>query len=320
MDQRLVRVGTIRGRAAYWVSTGDHEEQTLAEAWTLVALDGLSLDIERAQLAARVVSLEVVLSPIVAVGRARQLQDEVRGFARRLEALPRAIIGGDKCRTELAIVSERIHGWLQFRSRVAGVPKDTALEVRGMTAIALRELLAPLNETAASMTNSGTVIRHYGRLIRRVRNPLFEGRRSGNAETAAMFLFDGVEARVYAARQWGGPKCQLMALWAYEELGELRDARYLRAALNTDDAEVRLRVLAGLALLGDEGAQVTLRHHARNDVHPGVRECALWGLGMVAGDEANDVLTETATHDPDAMVRRTAEQFLSIGSQWWWRA
>ena len=168
-------------------------------------------------------------------------------------------------------------------------------------------------------SSGAAVTRHYSQLIRRVRNPAFVNRRSGHVRTAAEWLFDEVDALTYAARQWGGPTCQLLTLWAFEEIGELRDARYLFAALATEAREVRLRVMGGLALLRPAGAEERLRRHILNDVDASVRECALWALGMLIGHRADEVLREAAAMDAEGRVRRAAQRFLGTGANWWWR-
>jgi hypothetical protein len=320
-EQRLRRVGTLGGHAAYWVSTGEKDEESLLHAEALVALNGVTCAVERARITNRIVALESVISPIVATGRARQLLAEVDQLAERVRIMPRATAGVDACLATLDGQADTIRGWIQFRApRQAGMPNDIQIEQGGLTALELREIFAPINRTAELLTTGGAVIRQYGGLIRRVRNTRFRNRRSGDAETAPEFLFDVADSLAYAARQWGGPTCQLMTFWAIEEMGELRDPRYLVAALRTENAEIRRRVIGGLALLRAEGARDTILHHVRDDVDAGVRECALWSIGMLLGDAANPLLNDVAVNDPDARVRRAASKFLSIGAHWWWRA
>ncbi len=319
--QRVRKVGVMHGSAVYWVATGIDDDERLEAARRLVECRGVNAAVTRGRFVERIAALENAHSPIIATGRARQLLREIEDLSTRVHALPRETEELANWLGDLERHANTLLGWLSFRSaRGEDIPTEVQHEPPGLTARTLRNLFAPLNAMAASLKVDGSIIQHYQRAIRRVPNPRFVGRRSGDPATAAQYLFDQVDAIAYAARQWGGPKCQLHTFWAVEELGDLRDARYVRAALATGTTSIRQRVMGTLALLQPPDAVELLTNHARNDVNPGVRECALWALGHVLKDAATPLLTEVIHRDPDASVRRTAKGFIAIGDCWWWRA
>ena len=318
--QRLRRAGTICGRAVYWVSTGSDDARTWANAQAVVALRGFADDMRRARFEERGEALKRVQSPLVALGRARQMRAEIHRLSAALDGLSSSTPGVEVYREALDRHRTELDGWLQFRTpREQEVPEGVELELGGLTAVELRDIFAPFSATAAAMTEPHQVIRHYVRLIRRVPNPQFINRRSGDTETAAMYLFDPADALAYGARQWGGPTCRLMSLWAIEEVGELRDSRYLYMALRTTSAEQRIRILGGVALTRPPGAEAVLVRHVRDDVDSGVRESALWSLGMLIGSRADPIVREVSTNDPAASLRRSATHLLELGDRWWWR-
>lgn len=319
--QRVRRVGVMDGNTAYWVATGTDDDARWHAAQQFVASHGVFEAVTGGAFIERIARLKTVVSPVIATGRARHILRELTDLQARVQALPATIPGRAEYAAQLEQHTAAVRGWLKFRSaQVPGMPSDIHLGAPGLTANALRDLFAPVNTRTAAMHGTKTIVPHYSRLVRRFPNPQFKGRLSGDPATAALFLFDRVDAIGYAARQWGGAKCQLHALWAVEELGELRDARYALVALASESSAVRQRVIGTLALLAPPDAADTLLHHLRNDIDAGVRECALWALGLVMGEAATAVLTEVVTHDPDANVRRTARAYLTLGDSWWWRA
>ncbi len=80
-----------------------------------------------------------------------------------------------------------------------------------------------------------------------------------------------------------------------------------------------MRILGGIALLKPRDAEAVVVRHVREDVDPGVRECALWSLGMLIGRRADSVVREVSANDPAASVRGAATRILEVGDYWWWR-
>lgn len=318
-DQRLRRVGSTIGAARYWVvSTGSDTERAEAEAEAAGSWAVRMLEDEHFQ--DRFHTLERVVSPIVAIGRARQLRSDIRTA---LRALPNA---GDKVPTLQAARADAertladIEGWLRFREhRHPEAPAGYSPVGRGFTAEELRRLYAPLSPTVADMTTHAEIVRHYSRLLRRTRNPEFVNRRAEDAVAASQFLFEPADAMAYAAREWGGTTSSLMARWGIEEVGELRDPRFVLQSLEIGRREERVRAIAGLALMQCHEAEPVLTRHARDNADASVREAALWALGMVIGDRAADLLREAARVDPDLRLQRRCAQWLALGDRWWWR-
>lgn len=323
--RRIHRVGRKGGANLYCAVAlmpleGATECAELEDAQRFAASERVLRDVASLDVGARLSALGHVRSPMIALGRARLLVAELNSIIPEVERTAqegnepaRAILG------QLVRAREDAMGWTRFRaSLAAGVPEDVAQTAQTLTPAELQALFAPVSPTAAALPDAGAVVRQYARLIKRVANPEYVSQRSGDPRTAQRYLFDAVAARCYGVRLWGGPQARLAALMVEDELGELRDGRYLLPALAVENLEQRLRAVAAIAFLQPDGGQEALRRRARNDADPGVRELAIWALGFCGATDADAIAREAATEDPSEHVRRAARRFVDAGPGWGW--
>jgi hypothetical protein len=325
--RRIIRVGKVHGAAAYCVldtahaSSGASSNGRLSQAQRYVE-QGLHVRlIDEAECSERVSRLETVKSRAIVVGRARLLVAEIHELLPVAKTL--AEQGVEEAQPMVAQL-ERAREIAIARSESSGkygvYPDGIERTRAGVTAMGLRDLLSPLSPTAARFEGMAQVVRQYSRLVKRFPNPSYTDRRSGDPNTSPQFLFDRVEALWYASRQWGGAQARVAALIAEQELGELRDPRFVFIALDSPDVEQRLRAVASLAFLQPREAVALLTARATADDSAGVREAALWALGFIHAPEVDQVLDEAARMDASDLVRRSAKRFRSLGPNWWWAA
>ena len=324
VNRALQRLGSEGGRAMYWVQRPeDAAAPTLQQARVAFVARSIERLLSNRAFEDRLAAIEHAKSPIIALGRARQLVHELEKIAEQLKAtglglalLPASIQNAEAHVTSLLA---QVGGWIRFRTPVVAAPlRYRPVAAEGWTAEQLRAHLSPISPTAASMRSEGEVKAHYWRLIRRDPNPAFVNRRAPSSEQATEFLFDPYDARRYIAEQWGGAFCQLMSLEAEAELGDLRDREYVRHAFSGAAPAVRRRLIAATAFLGTEADAKMVRDLVSNDPDSSVRECALWALGMLEGDAARSHLETAAKLDPVGSVRSRALRALRLPGQWWW--
>lgn len=318
--QRMRRLGRVGSQIGYWVSTGDDDENSLAEATAVVALEHLAVRLKAGRFAARLASLEFVQSPIVRLGRLRQVRMEVVALLAAASQLAQSAHGLDDLRIALQVHLDAADAWLTFRGPGAGdAPEDVQPQPGGLTHHELRDLLAPLSTLANSLKQPSKKLENLAKAIRRIPNPNYVRRGSSRSRERAQFLFDDADALTFIACRFGGSTCQLLALWGFEEVGELRDPRYIYAALRVATPEQRIRLVSGLALMRAKNGERALIELLQSDSDSGVRESALWSLGLLAGERSTEELGRVRDADPDHRVRQAAARFLAMGDGWWWR-
>ena len=220
MSRALQRMGTEGGRAIYWVQRpGGVSAPTVEQARVMFTVQGIERRLADRTFEDRLGALGDAKSPIMALGRARHLAHELQAVAEQLTSLARHMserpASMRSAEAHVAALRAQVRGWIRFRAPADAAPlPDPPAAAQGWTADQLQAQLAPLNATAAAMTDAREVKAHYWRLIRRVPNPAFVNRRASSSDEATEFLFDPVEARRYVAEQWGGAFCQLMSMEA----------------------------------------------------------------------------------------------------------
>lgn len=323
--QRVHRVGRKGGANLYCAVTlmpleGAGECPELEDARRFAASEAVLREAAALDVESRLSALGRVRSPMIALGRARLLAADLSAIIPDVERIAQE--GHEAARTvlgQLVRAREDAIGWMRFRgSLVKGVPDDVMQAPKALTPTELQALFAPVSPTAAALRDAGSVVRQYGRLIKRVPNREYVSQRSGDPRTAQRYLFDAVSARCYGVRLWGGPQARLAALMVEDELGELRDGRYLLPALAVENLEQRLRAIAAIAFLQPEGGEDALGQRARNDADAGVRELAIWALGFSGATDADTIAREAAKEDPSEHVRRAARRFVDAGPGWGW--
>ncbi len=326
--RRIVRVGLLGRSAAYVAPYGDRRGELLEAAKFHVQTQGVMQLARERDLPGQYGGVSGARCPMVGLGRIRLVAlragEQISDASRILDQLGDA--GGARARAELqrlvaeaTEVQQQARAWERFRRFPACTPNGIDPCGPTLTALELRDLLAPFSPTAAACDSVEKVVPRYARLIRRVKNPAFLRRQSKDPRLAAEFLFDRVDALFYATRQWGGIRAKVNAAIAKEELGALRDVRFVIAAVESEAATERLRAVVALAFLQGAAVVGLLKGRARNDVDPAVRETALWAYGFAGGPGATELLREAARDDEHARVRKAAGVMLGCGDDWWWR-
>lgn len=309
------------------VAGGDVARSGIAAAEAYVAVLQLQVDWRDLAIERRLRRISEATIPTLIAGRAMLLRDQAVAVLTELAAFDNDPVaargavaaGAPALRDSAARAVEEAEttvrlvraGSRQIGPEVAPLAVDAT--VPGWTAAELLPLFRPIYPRAERIEDPIELVRLLGKAIRRVPNPEFTWRKE-----SAEFLFDRTDALLYAAKQWGGAECQLMAGLVEPELERLRDVRLVLPALAHRDFSIRMSAVACLAFLWSDDARSALRHTALTDSEPGVRRAALWGYGFAGGDDVGALAAEILETDASALVCALAEQ-ASTGDVDWWR-
>jgi len=311
------RLGRVGDQTTYWVACGSDDELSLAEAHAITSLRDIGASVAQAQWSDRLTQLQDVKSPLVALGRARQIRDEILKLTAAAERLATKARDMECVLQALQGSLLEVDGWLTFhRSSAEAAPTGILVDPGGMTTKAVHAELQLVREFAAVPSNN--TVNLTNNVLQRPNPDYVDGRQSTSRE-GTRYLYDDAHVFAYIARHCGGPTCRLLSQWAISEVGELRDARFVYAALRTEAPQNRMRLVAGLGLMHAAGSESAVLECAQNDSHAGVRETALWALGMLIGNAATDEIRRAELEDEDHRVRQAASRFRRLDHCWWWR-
>lgn len=198
------------------------------------------------------------------------------------------------------------------------LPQSVDTDVPGWTINELLEVIRPLYPRLQTIRKNSQLLGLMGDAIRRVPNPEYVNRFSPNQRAASEYLFDRTDALIYAAKQWGGHECCLQATLAGNELGHLRDIRFVLPALEEEGFSTRLAAISCLAFLPSDIGNDRLRSVTINDLDSGVRQSALWAYGFAGAIDAQEFLASRSKEDKDARVRAFAQELLQVSRDSWW--
>lgn len=209
--------------------------------------------------------------------------------------------------------------WLSSHaSETQNLPAEVSMEIPGWTGKDIFPILLPLYPFANETKSAKKVTLYLAQSIRRIPNPEYRHRFSDTHNTAVAFLFDRTDALLYIAKQWGGHECCLQAMIARNELGLLRDPRFVFPAFESSDFEVRLAGVACLAFLWSEEGNRLLKEVATSDPDFGVRQSALWAYAFAGGGGAVELTSNLAEGDAHPHVRSFAKQMLEPNDKGLW--
>ncbi|MFL6283680.1 MAG: HEAT repeat domain-containing protein [Pyrinomonadaceae bacterium] len=271
-------------------------------------------------------ALKTVSLPWVAKGRAMLLKYEVETFLRAITTLLSNVEidkiterGAQALRNHAEDTIQSAQHWLTISGlSQLQVPHDVLTEIPTWTAEHLLQVVKPLYPLAQRITGTHQFIRLMYPRIRRVPNPEFESRFSEDHRKAAEFFYDRTDALLYMAKQWGGPECSLQAVLAANELGRLRDHRFVLPTLESNSFETRLAGIACLAFLWSAEGSERLRRIAVEDPDAGVRQSALWAFGFAGGQGARELLISRGKEDSSSRVREFVREALEACEGSWW--
>lgn len=321
MCQRVYRVGMLDNESYYY-----HGAQGLDKAYSYVASLVLASDWSRLDFDSRLKWLSDCSLPGLVLGNAKILVAECSDVIERAKSLL-----SDKLDPETKRQITKLH---KTASAAAGtaekvvseippiglpvLPEDVDKYIPVLTGEALREILMPLHHLVKSDTPSERIIVWFWNRIRRIPNTNFKNRFAADAHVASEFLFDRADALIYAGAKWGGLECAFQARTAGNELGRLRDSRFVLPGLEDIDQRNRLISVACLAFLpSDIGADQLLRL-VRHDREAGVRQSALWAHGFREQTSIDELLDEVIRNDRSSIVREFALKCLNRGDRGWW--
>jgi hypothetical protein len=302
--QRVVHLGRVEGKA-YYSARGD--ERAVAH----VRARELESRWKRLEAPERVADIRGCTLPTVAAGRLMLLQEELEGFR---EEMAEVDTTGDVHSTDRDLlgrladaandINDRLERMLAELGDVPADLPDVRDDTPGLTPPELQELLEPLYPKAAEVDDPTKLVPLLEGAIRRIPNPEHESRWSQDHDQACEYLFDRTDALLEAAKRWGGHKCRLHAMMAQDEIGRLRDIRFILPALDDSEYQRRLRGIACLAFVPSHDGRGRLRDVASADADRGVRESAVWAYGFAGGEDADGFaksvgfLTRSADREP----------------------
>jgi hypothetical protein len=319
VTQHVHRVGKVADVSYY-------SKGRTPEAEAFIKLKRLELRWLTMGVGEELATLRLCSLPTAAVGRAMLALTETADIMSNLDGLRRkGYLRGEQRQkadelfnsvTEVANVTRE---WLNDHAHNdRRLPQSVNIDVPNWTIDELLEVIKPLYPRSQTLRKNSQLLGLMGNAIRRVPNPEYVNRFSSNQRKASEYLFDRTDALIYAAKEWGGYECCLQATLAGNELGLLRDQRFIFPALEIQDFNARLAAIACLAYLPSEAGNEHLRRIAINDSDPGVRQSAMWAYGFAGGVNALDLISTRSKHDMDARVRAFASEILEASKESWW--
>lgn len=126
-------------------------------------------------------------------------------------------------------------------------------------------------------------------------------------------LFESADLLMGVASRWGGSECRYQAFLAKQELGNLRDARFILPAFNSDKSEDRITGIAWLAFLRAEPE--IIYNLALNDPVVEVRQTALWAYSFMGGLNHRQLAARLSETDLSLTVRSLAASIAGGSSE-----
>jgi len=324
VTRHIFKVGRINGDAYYF-----HDSKKLPQALAYVRLRQTESAWEMTRSEDNLNSLKTCSLRAVAVGRAMLILADTRRIMEAVEQLfenqtmdaftrKEAV----KLRDLVSRISKDAEQWLSTQDvSDYNLPQEVATEVPGWTAEELLPYLLPVYPRARRVRVPNEIVRLLSKDedIRRVPNPKFNSRFNQDPLLAAEYLYDRADALIYVASSGRGYECRLQAHFARNELGWLRDSRFILPILNSKNFNERLAAVSCLAFLWSDEGRERLRELATTDPDPGVRQSALWAYGFSRGDYAPELLSSIVQKDTDVCVRDFAFKCLEADGDFWWQ-
>jgi hypothetical protein len=317
--QRIYRIGKIADDSYYSISR-------TAEAMSFIEFGRLELRWAALRVDEQLNMLEVCSLPCVATGRVRLLVTELNDIRRDFRSLRESgHLRGDplhranELQEHVRQFSNATRKWLANHALDdPRLPQEVDTTVRGWTADELLTVIKPLYRTSQKLKKGTKLVSLMSDAVRRIPNPEYVNRFSKDQRLASEYLFDRTDALIYIAKEWGGYECCLQATLAANELGWLRDPRFVIPALESPDFNARLSAVACLAFLSSELGNARLRVIAISDPDSGVRQSALWAYGFAGGNGTLALLEGRSQCDPDSRVRSFAQHILLNSEESCW--
>ncbi len=312
----IARVGSV-GNRAYYVPS--HAPRKQSEAY--INFQKIKRDWKNFKKTENISLIENCRLSPVRTGRARLFLQEVRSFIKRLtriENTPAVTKEHVMLREEIEQMSEQGEAFLGDMD-FANLPGDVRNVMKGLTCSETTKILAPFYPVAEKLQKNGSkqlMNQITGRIayaFRRIPNSQFQTRSSSDARLAAGSLFESADLLMGVASRWGGSECRYQAFLAKQELGSLRDARFILPAFNSDKSEDRITGIACLAFLRAEPE--IIYNLALKDPVAEVRQTALWAYSFMGGLNYRQLAARLSQGDLSLTVRSLAASIAGGSSE-----
>lgn len=308
VTRRVFRAGSVKD-TSYYIN----DAERLPAAKSYVTLRRLELMWEESRITEELEGIKLCSLPTAAAGRAATVIAGVNHLLERVVELIKSNKMEESICEDASALRQKLKSALKDAKdkftlyAPEDLHADVVSEVPAWTAAELLPIISPLYPRARKIDRTSQLIPALERLIRRIPNPRFENRFSSDARAAAEYLFDRTDALLYMALAFGGTECRLQARFARNELGLLRDPKFILPALTSSDFHQRLIGVSCLAFLWSEEGNKQLRRLAVEDSDPGVRQSALWAYWFSNDDDGWELIKRRAQDDPDEIVRSFAQ-------------
>lgn len=287
VHRRVYYAGSAAGTAYYCSATTGGDSVAAAESF--VHLQQLSYRWEALHSHKELALLTKCKLSAVAIGRAQLLMAEAEDVRTQAEFLltgdllnVEAQSQADKTKRMAAdIVAEAREFLTLYPAHSFQITLKVDQGVLHLTPEELVTLVRPVYPflSEGTVPANHRIVTLIDKSIRRVANTQFISRFHKDPQRATEFFFDRTDALLYTALQWGNRKARIHALTARNELGALRDTRFVLPNLTATDFVARLTAVACIAFLPTTPAGTeALQRVAATDAEPNVREAARWAL------------------------------------------
>ena len=295
--QRKVKyVGSVDGRMYY--TSGEIEFE---QAEQFVSFWKLKSRFEKLNCAEEIKSINLGSLPLLKYGRLHLLESEIQNIRTELhllnfrsEANPE-ITEADEIKKRIAFAITQIEIYKNKYKLLIGGTYDLKELLQyvsmehtvGLIASEVMKIVYPFYPTARKLKKDHQLVTFFHDAVKRIRNPDFKNRFSKNPKEAAEYLFDRTELLTHTALKWGNRFAHLQSLIARQELGALRNPKFIFPLLKDRDFTVRLKAAACLAFMSGEEIEPVLDKVIKTDVEPNVRRVAEWSLAVNLSNSAN---------------------------------
>ena len=306
--KRVYRIGKFQGNSYY------HFENT-PEISAFIKFRCLERKWNLLNPLEELLKFESCTLPTVAIGRAKIIIAEITSILKDLEEVQslNQIIGISEYEIkslskEILKIKLQTQTWIK-KSQIPfpNLPSNVETTPKGWTKHKLKEALTPFYHRLSKINSDNYFQSLIGEIIKRFPNPQFKRTNVKEPLFAAEYLYDESDALIYIAKEWGGVELRYHATIASNELGMLRDFRFVIPALESKDFNQRLYAASCLAFLPCEEGSKKLLESAVNDVDAGVRQSSLWAYGFINAEKAIPFIKEQSFKDENPKVRKFAK-------------
>lgn len=261
--------------------------------------------------------------PSVAYGRALLLAGSLDAVTTRIKLLGVMLSQSSihlrrarRLQDVMTQAGQEVNDWIKSQPSElsSSLPNAASTDGVGWTTRELMQGVARIYHRAGSVQDPHTFTRTVGKTFPRLRSELVEHWNQPR-QPGIVPLYDRTSALILAATHWGGYEAALQASLAATELGELRDPRFVAAALRQGETDQLYFAIACAAFLWSAECTRELLRLARENPDMGIREAAAWAYGFAGGGDSFKLLDETlaCTSPLGASRRSQAEE----GGSWW---